>query len=58
MAKLYTGWGNKGKPFTRSQFLKSAIRRSYGKKFTYKQYLKDLNPKNARLKRALKLAMK
>ena len=60
MGKL-TGWGIKGKPFTKEQFLKSHIRQKLFKGEGYKEYMKDvketLRSRNKKLKRALKTAM-
>jgi hypothetical protein len=58
MVKLFTGWGNRGKPFTREQFLKSHIKKSYGRSFSYLQYKKEIaSPRSKKLKHALKIAM-
>ena len=43
MTRLIVGWERKGKPFTREQFKKSYIRKSFGgSNFSYKQYLRDI----------------
>ena len=55
----FTGWGRKGKPFTREEFKKSHIKKSFGgKRYSYKQYQKDIRPRSKRLKKFLKISMK
>ena len=59
MKKLNVGWGKKGKPFTIEQFKKSYIRKSFGgKNYSYKEYIKDINPRGLKAKRIVKAAMK
>ena len=59
MVKKLTGWGIKGKPFSREQFKNTFIKGSH--KMSYKQYLIDISPKNYRTPRqklGLKTAMR
>jgi len=57
--RLFTGWGTKGRPFTREQFKKSYIRKSYGgKRYSYKQYIRDVKPRSPRLRKFLKVSMR